>query len=60
MEAAGEVVVPLEPSVDGLEHVGLPLDTAVEKMITHGSENYAHTGLTRKPTSLICRHRKNS
>ena len=33
MEAAGEVVVPLEPSVDGLDHVGLPLDTAVEKMI---------------------------
>ena len=33
MEAAGETVVPLEPSVEGLEHVGLPLDNAVEKMI---------------------------
>ena len=33
MEASGEPVVPLEASVDGLKHVGLPLDDVVGKII---------------------------
>ena len=57
MEAAGEVVVPLEPSVDGLDHVGLPLDDSVRQMINTRLRELRHywsdpeTDITHLPPS---------
>ena len=57
MEAAGEIVVPLEPSVDGLDRVGIPLDEAVGTMINTRLRELRHywsdpkTDITHLPLS---------